>query len=737
LPEEAILKVAEALQSDVGHGRARIDTSTRVALNLEPGDIIEIKGKKPTAAKVFRVNQDDEGIGIIRVDGLVRKNAGVSIGDKVTIKKAEMQPASNVIISPLISETHRIRFGPGIENFVKRGLLKRPLTKGDTIIVPGIALMGGSLPFVVANTKPKGIIEITEDTEMVVKEEAAKEGEIEVSAVSYEDIGGLKEELQKVRETIELPLKHPELFDRLGIDPPKGVLLYGPPGTGKTLIAKAVANEAGANFYSIQGPEIMSKYYGESEERLRQKFEEAEKNPPSIIFIDELDSIAPKRGEVTGEVERRVVATLLTLMDGLKARGNLIVIGATNREDAIDPALRRPGRFDREIEIGVPDRNGRKEVLQIHTRGMPVGEDFNLDELSNITHGFVGADLAALAREAAMKSLRRYLPEIDLEKPIPTDILEKMEVTSDDFKNAFKEIEPSSLREVLIEIPQVTWDDVGGLEAVKQSLQEVVELPLKNPEAFKRLGIKAPRGVLLFGPPGTGKTLLAKAVANESEANYISVKGPEILSKWVGESEKAVREIFKKAKQASPSIVFLDEIDAITPRRGMGSDSHVTERLVNQLLTSIDGLESMEGVVVLAATNRPDIVDNALLRAGRFDRLILIPAPDKAARLAIFKIHTKEMPLDSSVNLEELAEKTEGFVGADVESLCREAGILALRETMEADTVTSEHFKKALAKARPSVDEDTIKFYEAMGKELEGGMSKRDYQKESGKTGYV
>jgi transitional endoplasmic reticulum ATPase len=596
--------------------------------------------------------------------------------------------------------------------------------------------MGGSLPFIVISTKPKGIIEITEDTEMVVKEEAVKEGEIEVTAVSYEDIGGLKEELQKVRETIELPLKHPELFDRLGIDPPKGVLLYGPPGTGKTLIAKAVANEAGANFYSIQGPEIMSKYYGESEERLRQKFEEAEKNPPSVIFIDELDSIAPKRGEVTGEVERRVVAQLLTLMDGLKARGNLIVIGATNREDAIDPALRRPGRFDREIEIGVPDRNGRKEILQIHSRGMPVGEGFDLDGMANTTHGFVGADLAALAREAAMKSLRRYLPEIDLDKPIPTEVLEKMEVTMDDFRNAFKEIEPSSLREVLIEIPQVKWEDVGGLEAVKLSLKEVVELPLKNPEAFKRMGIKAPKGVLLYGPPGTGKTLLAKAVANESEANYISIKGPEVLSKWVGESEKAIREIFKKAKQASPSIVFLDEIDAITPRRGMGSDSHVTERIVNQLLTSIDGLEDMEGVVVLAATNRPDIVDNALLRAGRFDRLMLIPAPDLEARKSIFRIHTKEMPLDESVNLDDLAERSEGFVGADIESLCREAGILALRESMDAEKVKMEHFEKALSKARPSVDEETIKFYEAMGEELEGGMHKRKME-DAGKTGYM
>lgn len=738
MAEEMTLKVAEALQSDVGHGRARIDTSTRVALNLEPGDIIEISAGKTTAAKVFRVNQDDEGISIIRIDGLVRKNAGVSIGDKVVVRKAVMQPANTVTISPLISENHRIRFGPGIENFVKRGLLKRPLTKGDTIIVPGIALMGGSLPFVVASTKPKGIIEVTEETQMIVKEEAVKEGEIEVSAVSYEDIGGLKEELQRVRETIELPLKHPELFDRLGIGPPKGVLLYGPPGTGKTLIAKAVANEAGANFYSIQGPEIMSKYYGESEERLRQMFEEGEKNSPSVIFIDELDSIAPKREEVTGEVERRVVAQLLTLMDGLKARGNLIVIGATNREDAIDPALRRPGRFDREIEIGVPDRKGRKEILQIHTRGMPLEEDFKLDDLANITHGYVGADLAALAREAAMKSLRRYLPEIDLEKPIPTEILEKMKVTSNDFKEAFKEIEPSSLREVLIEIPRVKWDDVGGLKDVKRALKEVVELPLKNPEAFKRMGIKPPRGILLYGPPGTGKTLLAKAVANESEANYISIKGPEILSKWVGESEKAVREIFKKAKQASPSIVFLDEIDAITPRRGMGSDSHVTERLVNQLLTSIDGLESMEGVVVLAATNRPDIVDSALLRAGRFDRLILIPAPDRDARLQILKIHTTDMPLDDSVNLEDLAERMEGYVGADIEGICREAAILALRENMDAEIVTMEHFEKALTKARPSVDEDTIQFYETIGKELEGGMAKREAKKASGeKTGYA
>lgn len=724
--EQTVLKVAEAMQSDVGHGRARMDTSTRVALNVEPGDIIAIKGKKVTAAKVFRVNQDDEGIGIVRIDGLVRKNAGISIGDKVTVEKAEMEDAKNVTLSPAISESHRIRFGPGIENFVKRGLLKRPLTVGDTIIIPGIALMGGALPFVVVATKPKEIVQITEETNIVVKEEPVKEGELLTRPVSYEDIGGLKEELQRVRETIELPLKHPELFDRLGIDPPKGVLLYGPPGTGKTLIAKAVANEAGANFYSIQGPEIMSKYYGESEERLRGIFDEADKNSPAVIFIDELDSIAPKRGEVTGEVERRVVAQLLTSMDGLQTRGNVIVIGATNREDAIDPALRRPGRFDREILIGVPDRAGRNEILQIHTRGMPLGEDFDLDHFADITHGFVGADLAALSRESAMKSLRRYLPEIDLEKPIPAEVLEKMKVTSEDFKNAYKEIEPSSLREVLIEVPKVKWEDVGGLEEVKLSLKEVVELPIKNPGSFKRMGIKVPRGVLLFGPPGTGKTLLAKAVANESQANYISIKGPEILSKWVGESEKAVREIFKKAKQASPSIVFLDEIDAIAPRRGYAAgDSHVTERLVNQLLTSIDGLETLEGVVVIAATNRPDIVDPALLRAGRFDRHVLIPTPDRDARLQILKIHTKDMPLGDDVDLEALADQLDGYVGADIESLCREAGIMALRDDIDIDKVTKKHFEKALEKARPSVDEETIKFYEAIGRELEGGISKR------------
>jgi len=696
---------------------------------MDVGEIIEISGKKSTAAKLFRVMQEDEAKGIIRIDGLVRRNVGVSLGDKVEVRKAEVFSGERVTIAPIISEGHKISFGQGIENFVKRGLLKRPVNKGDVVIVPGIALMGGALPFMVIKTQPKGIVQIHDETIIEMKEEPVREGEVLTQTVTYEDIGGLKEELMKVREMIELPLKHAELFERLGIDPPKGVLLYGPPGTGKTLIAKAVANEAGANFYSIQGPEIMSKYYGQSEERLREKFEEAQKNAPSVLFIDELDSIAPKREEVTGEVERRVVAQLLTLMDGLSARGQVIVIGATNRDEAIDPALRRPGRFDREIEIGVPDRDGRKEVLQIHTRGMPIegGEDDRevlQSELANVTHGFVGADLAALAREAAMKALRRYLPELDLDKPIPSETLEKMRVTPADFKNALKEVEPSAMREVLVEIPRVNWTDVGGLEEIKLKLREAVEMPLREPEVFHRMGIRPPRGILLSGPPGSGKTLLAKAVATESEANFIAIKGPEVMSKWVGESEKAVRVIFKKAKQVAPCIVFLDELDAIAHRRGYDNDSGVSERVVNQLLTSMDGLETLEGVVVIGATNRPDMVDPALLRSGRFDRILLVPAPDRPARLEILKVHTKDMPLEG-VDIEELAVDLDGYTGADIEGLCREAAMIALRENKRAKKVTMAHFQEALKSIPPSLDEDTIKFYEEIGKRLERGAVRR------------
>jgi len=724
-----VLRVAEAPQSDVGLGRARVDTKTRVALGVDVGEIIEVIGKKSTAAKLFRVMQEDEGKGILRIDGLVRRNVGVSLGDKVEVRKAEVFAGERVTIAPIISEGHKISFGQGIENFVKRGLLKRPVNKGDVVIVPGIALMGGALPFMVIKTQPKGVVQIHDETIIEMKEEPVREGEVLTPTVTYEDIGGLKEELMKVREMIELPLKHAELFERLGIDPPKGVLLYGPPGTGKTLIAKAVASEAGANFYSIQGPEIMSKYYGQSEERLREKFEEAQKNAPSVLFIDELDSIAPKREEVTGEVERRVVAQLLTLMDGLSPRGQVIVIGATNREEAIDPALRRPGRFDREIEIGVPDRDGRKETLQIHTRGMPIEgveeeRDSLLSDLANVTHGFVGADLAALARESAMKALRRYLPDLDLEKPIPAETLERMRVTPADFKNALKEIEPSAMREVLVEIPRVRWTDVGGLDEIKIRLREAVEMPLKEPEAFRRMGIRPPRGVLLSGPPGSGKTLLAKAVATESEANFISIKGPEVMSKWVGESEKAVRMIFKKAKQVAPCIVFLDELDAIAHRRGYDNDSGVSERVVNQLLTSMDGLESLEGVIVIGATNRPDMVDPALLRTGRFDRILLVPAPDKAARLEILRVHTKDMPLEG-VDLEELAVELEGYTGADIEGLCREAAMIALRENKRAKKVTMAHFQEALKSVHPSLDAETVKFYEDIARRLERGLARR------------
>ncbi|MBI2077040.1 MAG: CDC48 family AAA ATPase [Euryarchaeota archaeon] len=715
---EAVLRVVEALQQDVSYGRARLDGQTRVELGLSPGDIIEIRGSKVTAAVVWRSHPGDEGKGIIHIDNLTRKNCGVGIGDKVTIRRAQVKPAKVVTLAPAIAEDQQIQFGEGIETLAKRGLLKRPIVEGDIVVVPNIALFGNALPFSIVSTTPKGIVLINEETKIIVREEAAPSEAMEGPHVSYEDIGGLQDELQNVREMIELPLKHPELFERLGIDPPKGVLLHGPPGTGKTLIAKAVANEAGANFYTINGPEIMSKFYGQSEENLRKTFEEAEKNHPAIVFIDEIDAIAPKRDEVQGEVERRVVSQMLTLMDGLKSRGRLIVIGATNRPDSIDPALRRPGRFDREIEIGVPDRQGRIEILQIHTRNMPKSEDFDLEALADSTYGFVGADMAALAREAAMHALRRYLPEIDLDKPIPVEVLEKMHVTMSDFKEALKKVEPSALREFMVEIPNITWDQVGGLEEVKQQLKEAVEWPLKFPEAFEGMGIRPPRGILLYGPPGTGKTLLAKAVANESGANFLSVKGPEVLSKWVGESEKAVRELFKKAKQSAPSIVFLDELDSIAPRRGTYEGSHVTESLVNQLLTSIDGLESMEGVVIIGATNRPDIIDPGLLRSGRFDRLLLVTAPEEKARLEILKVHTRKMPLAKDVNLEEIATLTKGFVGSDIEALGREAAMLALREDIKAKKVYKQHFDRALKQVRASVTEDLVKYYNKLTEQL-------------------
>ncbi|MGD1099806.1 MAG: CDC48 family AAA ATPase [Thermoplasmata archaeon] len=714
---EAIpLRVAEAFQQDIGLGTARLDVQTRQRLKVGLGDIIEVRGRKPTPAVVARAQQDDEGKGLVRIEAVVRRNAGVSIGDRVSVQRVDCPNADAVTIAPIYAGSARMDLGPGLESFVAKALARRPFIRGDVFVIPGVFLMGGSLPFMVVSTQPKGIVQVAPSSLITIKEETVSETEVTAPRISYEDIGGLTEKLGRVREMIELPLKHPELFDRLAITPPKGVLLYGPPGTGKTLIAKAVANEAGAHFIGIQGPEIISKYYGESEKELREKFEEAEKNAPSVIFIDELDSIAPRRDEVTGEVERRVVATLLTLMDGLSGRGNVIVIAATNREEAIDPALRRPGRFDREIEIGVPTMEGRLEILQIHTRGMPIdGSDKDreriLKALAAQSHGFVGADLSSLAREAAMRALRRYLPEIDFDQPIPISLLERMKVTEHDFREALKQIEPSSLRDVTVEVPTTHWEQVGGVERVRRILEESVELPFKNPQVYRHIGIEPPRGILLYGPPGVGKTLLAKAAATESQANFISVKGPEVMSKWVGESEKAIRMIFKKARQASPSIVFIDEIDSIAPRRGLQNSSGVTERIVNQLLTSIDGLESLERVLVIAATNRPDIVDEALLRTGRFDRLLYVEPPTVAGRLEILKVHTKSMPLAEDVDLDALATKTDGYVGSDIAALCREAGLTAIRENIKAAKVTRAHFEAALKQVRPSIDAEGLKFY--------------------------
>ncbi|QOJ78325.1 CDC48 family AAA ATPase [Infirmifilum lucidum] len=706
-PNEIELKVYEVRQHEAGRGRVRIDEDAMEALGISAGDVVEIEGKRKTVAIAWPGYAEDKGKGIIRMDGWTRKNAGVSIGDRVKVRKAEVKPALTVRLAP-VSMTLAVD-----ENFVayvKKRLLDRPIIEGDIIQIP---VLGQVIHFNVVSIKPKGVVVVTEKTQLKILERPVDVGRI--PRVTYDDIGDLEEAKQKIREMVELPLKHPELFKRLGIDPPKGILLYGPPGTGKTLLAKAVANETDAYFIAINGPEIMSKFYGESEQRLREIFEEAKEHAPAIIFIDEIDAIAPKREEVTGEVEKRVVAQLLALMDGLEARGDVIVIGATNRPNALDPALRRPGRFDREIEIGIPDKRGRLEILKVHTRSMPLAKNVDLEKLAEMTHGYVGADLAALCREAAMKALRRVLPRIDLEKEeIPLEVLETIEVEMEDFLNAYREITPSALREIEVEVPSVRWDDIGGLEDVKQQLREAVEWPLKYPESFGRLGIDPPKGILLYGPPGTGKTLLAKAVATESEANFVSIKGPEIFSKWVGESERAIRELFRKARQVAPSVIFIDEIDALAPMRGLvSSDSGVTERVVSQLLTEMDGLERLEGVVVVAATNRPDIIDPALLRPGRFDRLIYVPPPDEKARLEIFRVHTRRMPLAEDVDLAELARRTEGYTGADIEVLVREAGLIALREDVNTTKVYMRHFEEALKKVRPSLTPDIIKFYES------------------------
>ena len=720
--KEMKLKVAEAFsQADVGRSVARIDPACMQKLDLLDGDIIEIEGKKLTATRVAS-SQSDIGLGIIRIDGYIRKNSGTSIGEEVTVRRADYKEAKKVVLAPVEQEIL-------IRGDVKAAFLGRVLSQGDMIITGvrqqqqqtmrsglfdeffrDVAPMG-EIKLAVVSTKPAGIVQITEMTDVEVQTEPVDVSKLEgvknVVDVTYEDIGGLKEEVKKVREMIEIPLKRPELFERLGISPPKGVLMHGPPGTGKTLLAKAVANESDAHFIAINGPEIMSKYVGGSEERLRELFEEAEENSPSIIFIDEIDAIAPKREEVSGEVERRTVAQLLTLMDGLKSRGQVVVIGATNRPDALDAAIRRGGRFDREIEIGVPDKDGRGEVLQIHTRGMPLDDKVDLDEMADITHGFVGADLESLCKEAAMRVLRRVLPDIKGDEEISKETLKKMIVTKSDFKEALKEIQPSALREVLVQVPDVKWDDIGGLTNAKQELQEAVEWPLKYPESFEKFGVRPPRGVLVYGPPGTGKTLLAKAVANESDANFIAVKGPELLSKWVGESEKGVREIFRKARQTAPTVIFFDEIDSIaSARTGSSTDSGVTQRVVNQLLTEIDGLEELQDVAVIAATNRVDMLDPALTRPGRFDRHVKVDDPDETARLSIFEVHTKDMPLAEDVDLEVLAKRTHGFVGADIEAVCREAVMLTLRENIKSDEVDMKRFKDAIKKVKPKNEAD-------------------------------
>jgi len=745
MTEELKLKVGELTgREDFGRGIARIDSKIMKKIDAKEGDIIEIEGKKKTAAIVIRSYPADIDLNILRIDGLVRKNADASIGELVKVRKADVKEANHVVLAPA-QKGFMIQISP---NLLKQNLFMRPMVKGDIIItnpafktrrknhddiddvlsIFGIKFdieevffpMGPETRFVIVKTNPDGVTQITDATELELLPEAVEVEATKLPSVTYEDIGGLSEIVPKIREMIEIPLRRPEVFERLGVEPPKGVLLHGSPGTGKTLIAKAVANESGANFISIAGPEIMSKWYGGSEENLRKVFDDAEKNAPSIIFIDEIDAIAPKREQVTGEVERRVVSQMLTLMDGLKSRGKVVVIAATNIPNMLDPALRRTGRFDREIEIPIPDKKGRKEILQIHTRYMPLEKGVDLDKLSEITYGYVGSDIAGLAKEAAMHALRRVIPEISSlkeDEPIPKDILEKLRVTREDFDYALRMVPPSAMREVLIEIPKVKWEDVGGLEEVKQSLKEAVEWPLSNPESFKRIGIRPPRGILLYGPPGCGKTYIAKALANETGINFIAVKGPELLSKWVGESEQHVRDVFRRAKQVAPSIILFDEIDALAPKRGQEFGTHVTEQVVSQLLTEMSGIEEMEGVVVIATTNRPDILDSALLRPGRFDRLIYVPAPDEKTRLEIFKVHTKAMPL-KGIDLKKLAKDTENYSGADIEALVREAAMNALRRDLKSKEVSKEDFDKALKKVKPSITADTFNKYQKAVEDL-------------------
>ena len=742
------LTVKPLKQKDAGRGLAAIDRQAMAELDLENGDyiLIEDGDSGRAVARVWPGYPEDGGNGVIRIDGQLRQEAGVGIDDRVSVEKADVKPASAITVA--LPQNLRVRGNVGPH--IRDKLSGQAVAKGQTVpfslgFGPLSSMSGQKIPLKIADTQPGGTVVVTDSTDIQVSEKPAEQiagdtpsgaASAETPNVTYEDIGGLDRELEQVREMIELPMRHPELFQQLGIEPPKGVLLHGPPGTGKTLMAKAVANEIDAYFTTISGPEIMSKYYGESEEQLREVFEEAEENAPAIVFVDELDSIAPKRGETSGDVERRVVAQLLSLMDGLDERGEVVVIGATNRVDAIDPALRRGGRFDREIEIGVPDKDGRREILQVPTRGMPLNDGIDLDQYAESTHGFVGADLESLAKESAMNALRRIRPELDLESDeIDAETLEKLEVNENDFKQALKGIEPSALREVFVEVPDVTWEDVGGLEGTKERLRETIQWPLEYPEVFEQMDMQAAKGVLMYGPPGTGKTLLAKAIANESKSNFISIKGPELLNKFVGESEKGVREVFEKARSNAPTVVFFDEIDSIATERGQNTgDSGVGERVVSQLLTELDGLEELEDVVVIATTNRPDLIDTALLRPGRLDRHVHVPVPDEEARRKIFAVHTDDKPLADDVDLDDLASRTDGYVGADIEAVCREASMAASREFINSVDpedidgsignvrVTADHFDTALNEVRASVDEEVKERYE----EIEQRFGKAD-----------
>ena len=706
---EIILKIEESPQQHVGRGRAIIDPKIIEDQKWNTGQILELTYNKKTHVKLWPGAPEEYGSGIIKIDGMTRQNIGAGIGDKISLKTVEAVNAEQIVLSP----TEKIA-AEGLQEYMIYNYLNHVFTTGDSVSLN--TQMGGRVQFIVTSTKPSKPVLVTENT--VFKLGAmTKAVDSSVPRITYDELGGLKKEVQKIREMVELPMRHPELFDKIGVEAPKGVLLYGPPGTGKTLLAKAVAGETNAHFISLSGPEIMGKHYGESEERIREIFTQAEENAPSIIFIDEIDSIAPKRDEVSGELEKRIVSQLLTLMDGMKSRGKVVVIAATNRPDSIDPALRRPGRFDREIEIGIPDDEGRFDILSIHTRGMPIDEKVDLKQISKTTHGFVGADLEVLAKEAAMKSLRRILPEIDYdEEKISSEILEKIQITSDDFRDALKEVSPSALREVQVQVPNVSWDDVGGLDALKEELKEAVEWPIKYKDAYDYVDVESPKGILLHGPPGTGKTLIAKALAKMTESNFISIKGPELLSKWVGESEKGVREIFRKARQAAPCIIFLDEVDALVPRRGSGgSDSHVTENVVSQILTEIDGLEELNNVLIIGATNRLDIVDEALLRPGRFDRIIKVPNPDEKGRQHIFEIHTKKKPLDSDVKISEIVKITDDFSGAEIAAVANRAAIASLKRYVSGKSknvkeikITQQDLIDAVDKVRPQKKEAPI-----------------------------